>query len=632
MATPATPSPTPAPRAPVSSPAWHFLLLVALGGVLFFVGLGRLPLLEPDEGRNAEVAREMLVSGNWLTPHYDTFTYLDKPAVFFWMVAAAFRMGGVSEWTARAPSALMALATLFLAWFLARRMFGNSTALRAGVVLATCPLVMGFARLVIFDMTLTFLVSAAMTCFWVAEREGFRRAWLDVLMFAAMGVATITKGPVGFLLPLLSILLCAALGGRVRELKRLRWGLGVLVFLAAALPWFVAVSIRHPEFPRYALWQESLVRFTAGHVRRGGSIFYYLPVFLAGFFPWSLFIVFAGAARLRVWRVLREEENRATLFLLSWVLLIFVFFTISHSKLPGYFLPAMIPLSILMARAWAEVGTTAESRAPDWLKAGFATLLGVGLVLALLSQPWLLAGEKARLAKRLHPSVMAMLRPSLIYTGLILGAIAIIGRNLASRGRGKFLAAATLALVALVAPLVVVRWWTPLQTFAATTSSRQLAQALATSSEKDYPIYGYYYFRTGLPFYLRRPVGLITEDGGQITSNYISARWRELRREASKETPAPTSLDIARALGSTDAGRPDLPLMMDGAELQARNQSLPLPWLILVRNNMVGNLARAAPNIEPLWTGWDYSVWMIPAGRPAPREAAPARIISPFHP
>lgn len=608
------------------------LLLLALAGILFFVGLGRLPLLEPDEGRNAEVAREMLASGDWLTPHYDTFTYLDKPAVFFWMVAAAFRVGGISEGAARAPSALMALATLFLTWLLARRMFGKTVATRAGVVLATCPLVIAFARLVIFDMTLTFLVVAAMTCFWVAEREDFRHAWLDVLMFAAMGVATITKGPVGFLLPLLSILVYAALGGRVRELRRLHWALGVAVFLAAALPWFIAVSIRHPEFPRYALWQESLVRFTAGHVRRGGGIFYYLPVFLAGFFPWSLFIVFAGAARLRAWRALRMEKNRATLFLLSWVLLIFVFFTISHSKLPGYFLPATIPLSILMARAWEEVGGIAESRAPDWLRAGFATLLGVGLVLAILSQPWLLAGEKARLAKRLHPSVMAMLRPSLIYTGLILGALAIIGRNLASRARGKVLAAATLALVALVAPLVIVRWWTPLRTFAATTSSRQLAQALAASPEKDSPIYGCYYFRTGLPFYLRRPVGLITEDGGQLTSNYIAARWQGLRREGLKKTPASTSLEINRALGSTDTAHPDLPLLMDGAELRARAQSLSAPWLILVRNNLVGELARSAPDIEPLWTGWDYSIWMIPAGGSAPHQAAPSRVIGPFHP
>src|SRR5208283_457020 len=102
--------------------------------VLFFAGLGRLPLLEPDEGRNAEVGREMLASGDWITPHYNGFAYLDKPAVFFWMVAASFKTFGVSERAARLPSALMGLATLLLVWFLARRMFGDAVGLRAGMV------------------------------------------------------------------------------------------------------------------------------------------------------------------------------------------------------------------------------------------------------------------------------------------------------------------------------------------------------------------------------------------------------------------------------------------------------------------------------------------------------------------
>ena len=142
--------------------------------MLFFAGLGRLPLLEPDEGRNAEVGREMLVSGDWITPHYNGFAYLDKPAVFFWMVAASLKTFGVSEGAARLPSALMAVATMLLVWFLARRMFGDSAGLRAGLVFAACPLALVLAREVIFDMTLTFLVTVAMVAFWLAEERDFR--------------------------------------------------------------------------------------------------------------------------------------------------------------------------------------------------------------------------------------------------------------------------------------------------------------------------------------------------------------------------------------------------------------------------------------------------------------------------
>ena len=123
--------------------------MLAAAACLFFARLGSLALVEPDEGRNAEVAREMLASGDWLTPHFDTLPYLDKPALLFWLVAGSFRVWGLSEWAARFPSALAAMATAFLGWLLARRMFGGRVALRAGLVWATSPLVIAFARLVI---------------------------------------------------------------------------------------------------------------------------------------------------------------------------------------------------------------------------------------------------------------------------------------------------------------------------------------------------------------------------------------------------------------------------------------------------------------------------------------------------
>ncbi|MGB9485434.1 MAG: glycosyltransferase family 39 protein, partial [Terriglobia bacterium] len=315
------------------------LLFFVLAGCLFFAGLGSLPLLEPDEGRNAEVAREMLASGDWLTPHYNALPYLDKPVVFFWLVASSFKVAGLHEWSARAPSALMGLCLLLLSWFLTRRMFGDSTAVRAGVIIATAPLAMVFSRLVIFDMTLAFLITLAMASFWFAEAAEFRRPGLDILMFLAMGLATITKGPVGFLLPLLSVIAYQALRGKLRELKHLRWGLGCAVFLAAVLPWFISVSIRYPDFPRYALLEESLARFSGGLVHRKGGPLYYFPVFLAGFFPWSIALLWAGWSQHKRWREIRLEQNRSTLFLLTWSVVIFVFFSLSQSKLPGYFLP-----------------------------------------------------------------------------------------------------------------------------------------------------------------------------------------------------------------------------------------------------------------------------------------------------
>lgn len=576
-------------------PVRHLLALTLLGGVLFFAGLGRLPLIEPDEGRNAEVAREMLATGDFVTPHYDGFVYLDKPAVFFWMVAASFRFSGVNEFAARLPSALMALATLFLVWFLARRMFGVTAGLRAGIIFATTPLVIAFSRIVIFDMTLTFLVTLAMVSFWLAQESEFQRPVFDILFFAALGVAAITKGPVGFLLPLFSVLVFGGVTGRMRELRRFRWGIGVLVFLAVALPWFLAVSNANPDFPRYAFWDESLKRFATGSAKRGGSILYYIPIYLVGFLPWSFFLLFAAIGKFSQFRKLREKELRPEAFLISWAALIFVFFTISRSKLPGYFLPTVIPLSILTARVWEEAETEEEPR-PFWLRAGFITMAILGVLIALSPQAFRLTAITAAAARKLSPGVLNLLRPSLLASGIIVMALGLIGRNVVARRAGPKLAWLALALAALTIPLPLVRWLPAIATYAESSSSRRLAEAIQRTPERDLPVYAFFCFRTGMPFYLGRTVNLVTSTGSELSSNYVVHTLK--RRESMMQMKPP--------------GEPDL---FDSGGLRARAEGGGGPFLVLVRNRDVGKLAAALPDIEPLVNDWEYSVWEVSAGK-----------------
>ena len=585
------------------------LLLFVLAGCLFFAGLGSLPLLEPDEGRNAEVAREMLTSGNWITPYYDGLPYLDKPAVFFCLVASSFKLAGLHEWSARVPSALMGLCLLLLSWFLARRMFGDSTAVRAGVITATAPLVMVFSRLVIFDMTLAFLVTLAMVSFWFAETAEFRRPGLDILMFMAMGLATITKGPVGFLLPLLSIMIYQALRGKLRELKRLHWGLGCAVFLATVLPWFISISIRFPDFPRYALLEESLARFSGSLVHRRGGLLYYFPVYLAGFFPWSIFLLWAGWSRRKRCREFRDSSFSSNLYLFAWLAVTFAFFSLSRSQLPGYFLPAIVPLGILMAKAWDDVASQSSTRSPDWLTAGFATLLGVGLVVAACSQLAIFSSTRSPLAGKINPAVFALLKPYILYTGLILAALAIVGRNIAARARGRSLSLAAFVLLALTTPILLGRWIAPLRAYAETNSSRRLADTILSSPERELPIYGYYYFRTSLPFYLRRPVGLVTTRGNELTSNYLAWRVRQVR-QGSQPEQAPKALP--RTFKDLDPLPVDQRRLLDILEFIDLTRSSPQPRMILVRNTHVSMLAHDVDRVEPLWAGWDYSVWKVP--------------------
>jgi hypothetical protein len=586
----------------VSTRSLSILLLVS--ACLFFVGLGRLPLLEPDEGRNAEVAREMLVSHDWITPHYDHLTYLDKPAFLFWMIAGTFDCLHVSEWSARFPSALLALATAMLVWAMARRMSGRQIGLLAGIVFATSPLVFAFARFVIFDMPLTFFLALAMYCFWLASETGFRRPALDVVAFAAMGIATLVKGPVGFLLPLITLAVYHALLGGFGALRKLRWGLGWIVFFAITLPWFVEVSIRNPSFPKYAFWDESLLRYFSGfHVHRSEGPWYYIPVYLLGFFPWSFFLLFAAWNRLKRWRAIWHERRHSQLFLLTWVGVVFVFFSISHSKLPGYFLPAIVPLSILMAMLWPQTQDSSAAQTPDWLTAGFAGMMLVGLLMAgALFVP--LHGLETHLAGKLPAPLISQLRPSLFASGVILVALGFLGRNMVGSSRKRLARSLAFPVVALAIPLLVLRWRAFLTTYFNAFSSRKLAQTILVSPERGLTLYGYYYFRTSLPFYLRRPVGLVTEDGDEITSNFVEARLK-LAREVLLRFDTQGGRNEEIGVGD----RPREPLLLTGRELKSLSQSAPGPFMLLVQNNEVDELTRATGLITPLWVTWQYSVW-----------------------
>lgn len=586
-------------------PRYQLVLLLALAACVFFIGLGSLPLTEPDEGRNAEVAREMIVLHDWTTPHYDTLTYLDKPAVFFWLVAGSFRLQGTSEFAARLPSALAALATVLLVWMLARRMFGPSAGVVSGLIFATTPLVMVFARVVVFDMTLTVLVTLTLVSFWLAQPAGGRHRGFEYLMFASAGLAAITKGPVGFLVPLFVILVYAWVQRRFDDLKRIAWLPGIAIFLAVSLPWFIAVSTRNPGFPRYAFWDESILRFTTGHSRRGGSLFYYIPVFLLGFLPWSFTLLLAGLNRIKRWRRVRDGEHAPEAFLLSWAGAVFVFFSISHSKLPSYFLPAIPALAVLMGRIWtAEVGRDPERPRPDWLTAGFALLIAFGLFLAA-APAWLQASSIHKLAvAKIHPRVLDLLSPAIFSSGVMMAALGVLGRNFAGRRQQPFYSAKCFAVFALAVPLLAMRWWQPIRQYALVSSSKSLADTIDHEFGAAVPVYGYYYFHTGLPFYLRRPVGLVTGDASQFTSNYIARRLA-----------ADGTIQAAKMNGANGEA---LPLVLSGRDFTVLGSKPPAPFLVMVRNDQSSDIQNLPSVAQPLWTAWQYSVWEV-----SPRRSPP---------
>src|SRR5438876_374639 len=242
MSVPTAAAPQPPPRSTRAGPFLPIIALLVVCAPIFFFRLGRPGLGDPDEGRNAEAAREMLESGDWVTPHMDGVVYLDKPPAFFWVVALSYALFGVGELSARAPSALFALATIVLVFMFARSRLGETGAWLAGLTLALSPLFIVFGRIVIFDMMLTFCMTVAIFAAFEALESDSRRVLPAALFFASAGLGTICKGPVALIVPLLVAVVWALVRGRPRALGRLRFGTEAAVLHGALLD-----PRRHPR-------------------------------------------------------------------------------------------------------------------------------------------------------------------------------------------------------------------------------------------------------------------------------------------------------------------------------------------------------------------------------------------------
>ncbi|MBI2363793.1 MAG: glycosyltransferase family 39 protein [Deltaproteobacteria bacterium] len=320
--------------------------LAALCCWVIFQNLGAAHLFEPDEGRNAERARELLVLNNWAIPHENFLPALDKTIFLYWLIAIAYKLFGVSEWSARLPSALAALGCLLLVYKFARDRWGNWVALWSTLILLTNIQFFFYSRLVIFDMTLTFLTTLALIEYSQALDTGdpHSRPRHIVLMSAAMGLATLAKGPIGALLPAMVIFFHLLL---LRRWSFLAWRnllLGGIVFSAIVAPWAGWTETKHPGYLRYFFWEENVLRFLTPHFQRGEPWYYFIIVLACGFFPWSLLL---PSTIKNTWTKSLAKDN---LFLILWSVVPFLFFSASNSKLPHYILPIFPALSIMTGR------------------------------------------------------------------------------------------------------------------------------------------------------------------------------------------------------------------------------------------------------------------------------------------
>jgi 4-amino-4-deoxy-L-arabinose transferase-like glycosyltransferase len=360
--------------------------LLVLGLALYVAGLGQRSLWAPDEGRYAEIPREMVATGDWLTPRLNGVKYFEKPPLHYWLVGAAFRLLGETELAARLPCALAAIGGLLLVYALGAVCFGAETGLLAALMLAVSPLYFILGRMDIIDTPLMVFYTLGMAGWGLAllQPDRARKSpFLPLAGWAGLALATLVKGPVALVLSVGTVILWLLLTRQWDRWRVLRPLPGAALFLAICAPWFIAVSLKNPEFAWFFFVHEHLLRFLTTEHERKGPLYYYVPVLLFGFFPWSAWLPAAVTATLRSSHSQRSRE--ATLWLLLWAAVPFVFFSASGSKLITYILPAFPALALLVAAWWprgqvgqesgaASAKLSVESQTTDAQRFGWASL------------------------------------------------------------------------------------------------------------------------------------------------------------------------------------------------------------------------------------------------------------------
>ncbi len=342
-------------------------VLAVLSYALFFYGLGSIGLVGPDEPRYAAIAREMLVTGDYITPRLYGMPWFEKPPLMYWLAALGYKLFGISEAGARFPSALAATLSVFLIYWCGRKLWDRAVGLLAALVLATSIGSFAFARAASMDMLLSTCLTAALVFFLFAYHDSTprRRTWLCAF-YASLGLGILAKGPIALALPALSLAGFILLRGRWNEWRE--WYPSRLwITFAIAVPWYLFCTIQNGwAFLQIFFLNHNVERFVSTVFGHDRPFFFFLPVLLLLTFPWTFLLI----------SVARRMFGRNEHVLLWWAAVPFVFFSFSGSKLPGYILPMVPPLALLIGKElWQP--TSRVYRVAVFIEAGTWVFIGV---------------------------------------------------------------------------------------------------------------------------------------------------------------------------------------------------------------------------------------------------------------
>ena len=487
----------------VATPWRRDLLLLALAfGALYFFRLGSHPLSNPDEGRNAEIAREMLASGDWITPRLNGVNYFEKPPLVYWATALSEKLFGLNEWAVRAVPALFALGGVLLTYGAARRLHGREAGVIAAIVLGTSLLWFALGHIPILDMAVSVFMAAALFCFLlgVQEAPGARRRWLFHGLYASMALATLAKGLIGFLVTGAVMLLWLLVFNQWKRLRPLHLPTGAILFLAIAAPWHVLAALHNETWaPRYFVY-EHFERFLTPAASRPGPWHYFGWIVIAGLIPWTGFLWPAVRDALRGgWA--RRQENAPAWFLVTWAAFVLFFFSISKSKLPPYILPIFPALAVLIG-AW--LARVLEERAVPRLRVGLGVFSFLGGLLAVA----VVAVVLRPAVVKLDPAVAVALRPAALAMAAALIGGGILAPWLAkTRGVRAGLIGVTATAAAF---LVALQYAAPHISKPGTKALAEIVVARAGPADR---VLHYHEFFHDFTFYARRVVDTVAFKG-----------------------------------------------------------------------------------------------------------------------
>lgn len=465
--------------------------------LLWFALLAERPLFDPDEGRYAEIPREMLSGGDWVIPHLNALVYLEKPPLQYWLTALVFHGFGQNEFTARLCTGLAGFLSLLTVFFLGRALWGVAAGVRAVLFTSASTLFVLLGHQLTLDMLLSFWLTAALSCFVLAQAwRGAPGAWRCWMLgcWAAMALALLTKGLIGVLIPAASLGVYVVWQGDWTVLRRLNFRWGLPLFAAIAAPWFVLAARANPQFLWFFFIREHFQRFLTPIEHRTEPWWFFAPVLVVGIMPWlpqALRALVSGFAN----RVPRGQFDAVRL-LWIWCVFVLVFFSFSDSKLISYILPAVPALALLCA------GQKVSESSRDLLAGALLSLASCMGVLAYASGLW--SSPQAR-------ELLLLIRPTLFWTcallalgGMICAVCVLRGRPLAALAGlcgSWFLATGTILIAAIPAQAL----------FSAKDVALELQSMVAgsTGESTQVPIFAVQWYQQSLTFYLQRTVVLV---------------------------------------------------------------------------------------------------------------------------